>query len=224
MISNYKIFALIFLPAALALVFGLALVQQKNKDISAAQFEDQLRNQWQLVSIIQGSAPDSEILKQVGRRLGLRVTLIDRQGSVVFDSGTQEEISEDHSQREEIRNAFLGVPTMAARRSSTTGVYTIYYADRLSPDLVLRVAYPADYYQRQAGALLAQTFSGLVALVIGVAIFALIVSRSTSQTLRELSQAVTDAKNGSLVMPAFGSEPLDGALYSLSAVTRELKE
>ncbi|MDR1109680.1 MAG: hypothetical protein LBP92_03030 [Deltaproteobacteria bacterium] len=224
MIGNYRIFALIFLPASLALVFGLALVQQKNKDLSAAQFGDQLRNQWRLVSIIQASSLDTEAFKEAGRSLGLRVTLVDRAGRVVFDSGSREEILEDHSQREEIRSAFLGVPAMATRRSATTGLYTIYYADRLGPDLVLRVAYPAEYYQGLAGALLAQTFSGLMALFAAVAVFALIVSRSTSRTLRELARAVDGAKNGSDDLPSFRNESLDSALYSLSAVTRELKE
>ncbi|MDR1308486.1 MAG: hypothetical protein LBL95_01080 [Deltaproteobacteria bacterium] len=224
MIGNHRIFALIFLPASLALVFGLALVQQKNKDLSAAQFGDQLRNQWRLVSIIQASSLDTEAFKEAGRSLGLRVTLVDRAGRVVFDSGSREEILEDHSQREEIRSAFLGVPAMATRRSATTGLYTIYYADRLGPDLVLRVAYPAEYYQGLAGALLAQTFSGLMALFAGVAVFALIVSRSTSRTLRELGRAVDGAKNGSEDLPSFRNESLDSALFSLSAVTRELKE
>ncbi|MDR0356473.1 MAG: hypothetical protein LBJ64_12185 [Deltaproteobacteria bacterium] len=224
MTSKYKIFALIFLPASLAVVFGLALVQQKNKDLSARQFEEQLKNQWRLVSIIQRTSLDSERFKAVGDELGLRVSLIDRHGVVNFDNGGQDEVLEDHSQREEVRNAFLGAPTMSARRSATTGLYTIYYADKLSDDLVLRVAYPADYYQRQEGALLAQTFSGLTGLIVAVAVFAFLVSRSTGRTLQELSRAVAAAEKGSLVLQTFGAESLDSALHSLSAATRELKQ
>ncbi|MDR2302657.1 MAG: PAS domain-containing protein [Deltaproteobacteria bacterium] len=224
MINNYKIFALIFLPAALVLVFGLALIQQKNVELSSRQFEDQLKNQWQLVSIIQASTMDTEVFKDLSKKLGLRVTLIDRIGTVLFDTGTQGEVTEDHSQREEIRSAFLGVPAMATRQSATTGLYTIYYADRINDDLVLRVAYPADYYQNLSGALLAQTFSGLLALVIGVGIFAFLVSKNTSKTLKELSQAVNDAKNGNQNLPTFNNASLDTVLYSLSTVTRELKE
>ncbi|MDR2366843.1 MAG: hypothetical protein LBF58_01835 [Deltaproteobacteria bacterium] len=224
MISNHKIFALIFLPAALALIIGLALVQQKSVDLSSAQFEDQLKNQWRLVSIIQAGTMDTEAFKEVSKKLGLRVSLIERDGRVVFDSGTEGEVPEDHSQREEVRSAFLGVPAMATRKSATTGLYTIYYADRLSDDTVLRVAYPAEYYQNLSGALLAQTFSGLVALVIGVGVFAFIVSKNTSRTLKELSQAVNEAKNGSQDLPTFDNESLDTVLYSLSSVTRELKE
>jgi two-component system phosphate regulon sensor histidine kinase PhoR len=224
MISNYKIFALIFLPAALVMITGLGLIQQKNRELSSAQFEEQLKNQWRLVSIIQAGSMDTETFKEIGKSLGLRVTLVDRTGKVLFDSGTTDEVQEDHSQREEVRSAFLGIPAMATRRSATTGLYTIYYADRLNPDLVLRVAYPAEYYQNLSGALVAQTFSGLLALVIGVGVFAFIVSKNTSRTLKELSRAVTEAKNGSQELPTFDNESLDSVLYSLSSVTRELKE
>ncbi|MDR0622572.1 MAG: hypothetical protein LBJ61_11975 [Deltaproteobacteria bacterium] len=224
MIGNYKIFVLIFLPAALALVFGLALIQQKSVDLSSAQFEEQLKNQWRLVSIIQAGSMDTAAFKEVSKKLGLRVTLIDRSGSVVYDSGTEGDVSDNHSQREEVRSAFLGVPAMATRQSATTGLYTIYYADRLNDDMVLRVAYPAEYYQNLSGALLAQTFSGLVGLVIAVGAFAFMVSRNTGRTLKELSQAVNDAKNGSQYLPSFNNESLDTVLYSLSTVTRELKD
>jgi two-component system phosphate regulon sensor histidine kinase PhoR len=224
MIKTGKMFALIFLPAALALVFGLALVQQKNRELSAAQFENQLKNQWLLVSIIQRAALDGEAFKNVGRTLGLRVTLVERDGRVVFDSGAGDEALEDHAQREEVRSAFLGVPAMVARRSATTGIPTIYYADRLGPDLVLRVAYPAEFYQAQSGALMTQAFSGLLALMVAVAAFALLVSRSAARTLRRLGRAVTEARNGSQSLPSFDDDSLDGALYSLSAATRELRQ
>ncbi|MDR1676892.1 MAG: PAS domain-containing protein, partial [Deltaproteobacteria bacterium] len=243
MISNYKIFALIFIPAALAMIFGLALIHDKNTELSAAQFEQQLKNQWRLVSIIHSvsndhqdkegspdnaqaltSSAENEAFKEVGQRLGLRVTLINHDGAVIFDSGLEDDIKEDHSQREEIRNAFLGVPSMSTRRSATTGLYTIYYAERLNQDLVLRVAYPADYYEQMSGALISQTFSGLLALVVGVGIFAFIISKNTGWALKELSRAVTEAKNGSQNLPTFNNESLDSVLYSLSSVTRELKE
>ncbi|MDR2460304.1 MAG: hypothetical protein LBE38_05920 [Deltaproteobacteria bacterium] len=224
MIDKYKLFILVFLPAALVLILGLALVQSKNKTISSEQFASQLKNQWLLVSIIEDHALGSEDFQAITKHMGLRVTLVAKDGKVLHDTGTPSgEVLEDHSQREEIRNAFLGHPSMAVRQSRTTGLYTIYYAEKLDEDRVLRVAYPAQYFQETQSALLAQTTSGLLILLFAVFVFALLVSRKASKTLTELSYAVTMAKNGNTLLPSFNSEHLDSALFALAQTTNNLK-
>jgi two-component system phosphate regulon sensor histidine kinase PhoR len=57
-----------------------------------------------------------------------------------------------------------------------------------------------------------------------VAIFALVISRHSAKTFRELSLAVNEAKNGSLDLPTFNNIALDNALYALSAASLELKK
>jgi two-component system phosphate regulon sensor histidine kinase PhoR len=223
MIGKFRIFIVIFLPAALALLGALALVQQRHQAISRIQFEEQLQNQWLLVSIIQRSAMDSESFREISRSLGLRVTLVESSGVVALDTAADEDRLEDHADREEIRGAFLGVPTMAVRRSRSTGTPTIYYARLLEPGLVLRVAYPADYFDRMESALMTQAFSGLVTLILAVALFALAASRATGRTFRRLGLAVAEAESGGERIPSFGEEALDTALHSLSAASRELK-
>ena len=223
MMGKGKIFVIIFLPAALVLLAALALIQQKNQSLSRIQFEEQLKNQWLLVSIIQESAMDTESFRQSSRSLGLRVTLIEPSGKVVFDTAADEDKLEDHAQREEIRSAFLGFPAMAVRRSRSTDTPTIYYARLLDSGLVLRVAYPADYFDRMEKSLMTQAFSGLAFLMLAVAIFALVVSRAAGRTFRLLGDAVSEAELGGQRIPSFGNDALDSALHSLSATSRELK-
>jgi two-component system phosphate regulon sensor histidine kinase PhoR len=223
MMGKARIFVIIFFPAAFLLMAALALVQQKNQSLSRAQFEDQLKNQWLLVSVIQRSSLDTESFRQTSRTLGLRVTLVEAPGRVVLDTEAGEDGLEDHAAREEIRNAFLGVPTVAVRRSRTTGAFTIYYAKLLSPGLVLRVAYPADYFDRLESSLMAQAFSGLAVLLLAVALFALAESRAAGRTFRRLGAAVKEAEGGGETIPSFGNDALDSALHSLSLASRELK-
>lgn len=222
MMSKARIFVIVFLPAALVLMAALALIQQKNKALSRAQFEEQLKNQWLLVSVIQRSAMDTGSFRQTSRDLGLRVTLIEDTGKVAFDTEAEEFRLEDHAQREEIRSAFLGVPAMAVRRSRSTGLPTIYYARLLSPGLVLRVAYPAEYFNRMETALLAQAFWSLAALVAAVGLFALLLSRAAGRTFHRLGLAVREAEGGGEMIPSFGNDALDSALHSLSQASREL--
>ncbi|MDR2350214.1 MAG: hypothetical protein LBF41_06270 [Deltaproteobacteria bacterium] len=224
MISKHKIFVLIFLPAALCLMAGLGFIQEKNKSVSSEQFFSQLKSQWLLVSIVGEDSLSSPDFRNATGSLGLRVTLIDAGGTVTFDSGADEEKLEDHSQREEIRKAFLGVPSTAVRQSSSTGQHTIYYAAKLPSGKVLRVAYPADYFSHMENALITQTFSGIVVLIVAVGIFALLVSRKSAQTMRELSRAVTRAENGDSDLPSFDNAEMDGVLYALARTSKNLKE
>jgi two-component system phosphate regulon sensor histidine kinase PhoR len=201
----------------------LAFIREKNQKMSQDQFASQLKNQWLLVSVIEENALSRGDFEKVTKSLGLRVTLINKEGKVIFDSAADKETLEDHKEREEIRNAFLGSPSMAVRRSSSTGVPTIYYAEMLDSERVLRVAYPAEYFASMEKALISQTLSGITTLLALVLAFALLVSRKFSQTLRDLSGAVVKAKNGDADLPTFKSEELDGVLFALSKTSRDLK-
>ncbi|MDR2352979.1 MAG: hypothetical protein LBF22_07400 [Deltaproteobacteria bacterium] len=221
MISGLKIFLLIFLPAAVILLFGFSFIEEKNREISADQFEILLKNQWSLVSFIKSD--DYESLRKLNLETGLRVTLIQADGKVLFDSEVSHEL-EDHSSREEIRSAFLDVPLVVMRYSETTEKDTTYYAEKLPNGEVLRVSYPLEYYERREKALLAEAIYSMLVLLTGVAFLALIVSRKTAKTLREMGDAVEAAKNGGIDLPSFGNLYLDSALSSLSQATRELTE
>jgi len=220
MISRSKMFALVFLPAAAVLLFALALIQQKNLELGAAQTERMMKNQWFFVSLLlEGGGKN---FQRLAESAGLRVTLVDPEGKVLFDTEVRD-ITESHKDREEIRNALLGVPTLIRRGSRTTRTLTIYYAEALPDARVLRVAYPAEYFDEQPGALLTQTLAGLTILVALAALFALTTSRSFGAALDELGRAVSDAQSGGTELASFNNESLDRALYSLSAAVRELK-
>lgn len=223
MISKYRLFILIFIPAALALLAaGMALIQQKNSEQSAAQFEDQLKNQWRLAAMIAENQRSQKALAELNEKYGLRVTLIAPGGEVLFDSAASGHL-ESHKDREEIRNAFYGLPSMAVRYSRTTKTHTIYYAEKLDDGRVLRVAYPASYYDAQKGSVVNQAMTGLIVLMALVALFAFLISRRMSRVLSSLSLAVKEAQEGGRDLPGFDNDDLDHALFSLSAATRELK-
>jgi len=223
MISRFKMFVLVFLPAAAILVFSLALIQQKNLELGAAQTEKMMKNQWLFASLLIGDEAGRSEFRRLSEEMGLRVTLVDRAGRVVFDSEVREDIIESHKDREEIRSALLGVPSLVRRRSRMTGTGTVYYAEALPDARILRVAYPAEYLDGQAVALLTQALAGLVILVALAAVFALLTARRFGAVLDELGRAVSEAQEGGTELPSFNNESVDRALYSLSAAVRELK-
>ena len=219
MISRLQMFALVFLPTALALVFALALVHQKNQEISKAHLENMLKNQWFLSSLLAEAGVGEPEFRRLSEKIGLRVTLVDPEGRTIFETET-DEIHETREHRPEIRNALLGVPSLARRQSRTTKTDTVYYAQALPDGRVLRVASPADYFDDQA--LLPQALASLITLAALAALFAFWISRRFGTTLDELGRAVQNARKGGTDLASFNNESLDRALYSLSAAVREL--
>jgi len=220
MISRYKMFALVFLPAAVVLLFALALLQQKNQELSALQTERLAKNQWLFASLLTEEGAGPEEFRRLSEKTGLRATLVDREGRVLLDSEVQN-ITESHKEREEIRNALLGVPSTSRRGSRTTRTETVYYAETLPDGRVLRVAYPARYFEPDA--LLGQNLASLMFLAASAAVFAFFISRRFGAALDELGRAVSVAQEGGAELPSFDNESLDRALYSLSAAVRELR-
>ena len=69
-----------------------------------------------------------------------RVTWIDTDGTVLFDSRVDENTMENHADREESREAFATATGSAVRNSSTLTEQTYYEARRLTDGTVLRIS------------------------------------------------------------------------------------
>lgn len=71
---------------------------------------------------------------------GLRITLIEEDGTVVYDSLGGEDIMENHGNREEILQAKSSGEGRAMRTSITSNEHTFYYAMQMKSGLILRIA------------------------------------------------------------------------------------
>lgn len=69
-----------------------------------------------------------------------RVTWIDKDGTVLFDTQVDQAAMENHADREEIREAFKTGSGSAVRNSSTLTEQTYYEAQRLTDGTVLRIS------------------------------------------------------------------------------------
>ncbi len=69
-----------------------------------------------------------------------RVTLIDRDGTVLYDNYAEPETMENHGNRQEVRGALETGEGTASRMSDTLSMETFYYARRLEDGRVIRLA------------------------------------------------------------------------------------
>ena len=124
---------------------------------------------------------------------GLRITLVNEAGEVLYDSQEDEAGMENHKARPEIALAFSEGEGRGMRRSATSLKHTFYYATLLSDGNVLRVGKTSDsiYHLR-----LRMMF--LIAAV-GVVVFAVCVFFAKRLTMRIVAPIEKLASNITLV-------------------------
>lgn len=144
---------------------------------------------------------------------GARVTCITADGEVLYDSRRDEKDLENHSEREEVREALENGEGEDVRVSDTVGRELYYYAVLLDDGSVLRVAREMDSLARTAFAML-PAVGGLALLML---VFALALARwQTKRLIKPINELDLE-------------HPLENAVYPeltplLEAMDRQNKE
>jgi two-component system phosphate regulon sensor histidine kinase PhoR len=93
-------------------------------------------------SSTQSPADLGELTTQVSELTGARVTLIDRNGTVLSDTQVDPAVMDNHAGRPEVRVALAGGTGVDTRLSATTREETLYVAVPAGRDMVARLAVP----------------------------------------------------------------------------------
>ena len=125
----------------------------------------------------------------------LRVTVIDKNGNVVFDSVEEENVMDNHSARPEVKEALKAKSGNSIRKSDTVGINYFYYAKSYG-GYIVRMALPFEYDVKKA--LRPDSFFILiVVLVFLVALFFIIfLSDKFGEGVSRLHRFAEAAENG----------------------------
>lgn len=135
---NKKIFRSSLLTVFLVLIATIALIMGTLFHFFEKQIQTELENEAEFLA----QAVENEGVEYFDDldNANNRVTLIDRNGIVLFDSEADASTLDNHAQREEIRAAMENGKGMSIRYSTTLTEKTVNYALRLSDGSVLRVS------------------------------------------------------------------------------------
>ena len=227
MISARKLFFLIFIPALIMLFITLAFIIQDTDSSSKRQVRRMISDQWQIVSDLKipetYSPSDHENMQKLMENTGLRITMVSWDGKLLTDSAlSYEEIitAENHADREEIRSALLGEPLFYIRYSRSTKLQTVYYAKALDSGNVLRVSYPAEWYNN-SNKIIAAIFVDFALVSAAAAVFAFFISRKLSAPFKKLSEALRGF-DAVATLPSFNDPAIDNAVASFYLGKEEL--
>lgn len=161
-------------------VFALAstlMVQQRLVHATSAELADEAR----VVASALNSAPSHLTMLRRLRLENTRVTLVDADGDVLYDSDTDASKMEDHADRPEIEQALATGSGSADRSSSTLGEVMLYQAVRLANGDVVRLAKGEAGYLAILGTLAVP----VAIMVVGGVVVAVVVARRESHRIIE---------------------------------------
>mgnify|MGYP002562520290 CR=1 FL=1 len=107
-------------------------------DILKKQIFDDLKANAHVISMMNPEDLPDEINYNLNKD-GLRITLINEDGTVIYDSMEDESKMENHRERPEIASALAAGEGRAMRKSTTSAKHTFYYAMRTDDGKVLRI-------------------------------------------------------------------------------------
>ncbi|MEE3421035.1 MAG: ATP-binding protein [Lachnospiraceae bacterium] len=126
----------------------------------------------------------------------LRITLIDADGTVLFDNWANASKMENHQGREEVKTAEETGRGFSVRDSETRGINSYYYAEKLSNGKVLRVAREAKgIWSLFVDMMPAAIIIGGVAIVISV----LLTHALTRQLIKPINEMAKNIDNYTIV-------------------------
>lgn len=135
---NKKIFRSSLLTVCLVLIATIALIMGLLFHFFEKQIQSELANEAGFLA--QAVEKEGAAYFDDFDSRNSRITLIDKNGTVLFDSRTEASTLDNHADRDEIREAMKDGEGMSIRYSTTLTEKTVNYALRLSDGSVLRVS------------------------------------------------------------------------------------
>ncbi len=176
-----RVFATVFTAAmAIVVVFSVtATLYMQRRFVDLAH--EELDNQVDVVAAALNSMPDDKILLRHLSLQNARITLIDTDGTVLYDNEADARDMPNHADRPEVKEAFATGEGDDERSSSTLGEVMLYEAVRLDNGTVIRLS------QEQAGVLtiLGSMVVPLLCLVAFCAALSLAVARRQAHEIIE---------------------------------------
>ncbi|MCF2621543.1 sensor histidine kinase [Collinsella tanakaei] len=178
---SHRVFATVFAVAMVVVaVFSLAgTAYVQSRLVSLAH--EELDSQADVVRAALDSMPDDKFILRNLELGNTRITLIDTDGTVLYDTEAEADTMPNHASRPEVASAFANGRGDAERASTTLGEVMLYEAVLLENGTVVRLA------QEQAGylSILVGMLPPLAVLVALCAIVSLVAARRESRAIIE---------------------------------------
>lgn len=214
----FQIFSLALVSVLVMFVFGIVAVNVNAKEI----VRERLAEETELACSLVHTEDDFLEFTRYSGDDAFRVTIIDLEGQVLFESDTQAPL-ENHINRDEIKNALNGTPQIVERYSETFGFDMTYYALKTTlsdgTEIVLRLAVKSSQINGYLGVALPILIVVLIVCLIFSVIISNVISNKISGKITEVGNSLRSLNEGNYV-------PIktDSGEHELYSVLNEINE
>ncbi len=141
----------------------------------------------------------NRIVQNIGEELSTRITLIDIQGKVLADSEYYQSLMENHADRPEVKDAFLGEKGKEIRYSHTLGINMLYLAVPIEKNMevigAVRVALPLQEIKASLQAFWYSLMLGLIIIFFITFLFSYRIANKITKPLEHMTSIAMKITN-----------------------------
>lgn len=179
---SQRIFKICFSIAVAIAILTAVLFMSVFFELTASDMRERLKNE--AAEISSGiDAMGDEYLRNI--EFAERITLIDAEGKVIFDSVGNAHRMDNHAEREEVREALETGEGESDRYSDTLSTQTVYYAVRMEDGRILRIS---DARKSVFGIFGTAIYPTAIIIVLAGACSALFASRLAKNVVRPINE------------------------------------
>ena len=190
-----QIFLLTLFCISILFVYGIIAVKSNSKTIIKERLEEETKLACSLIK----STDDFDSFSDYYNDNALRITVIDLEGNVLFESDTKAPL-ENHIDREEIRNAIKNTPKAVERYSDTFGCEMTYYALKTELNdgtkVVLRMALKSSHINSYFVITLPILFMVLCISLGFSLVFSDVISKNVTNKITDVGKSLRSLNDG----------------------------
>lgn len=215
----FQILSLAFISVLIMFIFGIVAVNVNAKEM----MKERLAEETELVCSLVQTEEDFLGFERYANDDSFRVTIMDLNGNVLFESDTKSPL-ENHIDREEVKNALNGKPETVERYSETFGCNMTYYALKVElsdgTEIILRLAVKSSQINGYLGVALPILIVVLVVCLIASIVISNVLSNKISGKIIEVGESLRSLNAGNYIpIKTDSGEP---ELYSVLNQINEL--
>lgn len=214
-----QILSLTFISVLVMFIFGIVAVNVNAK----AMMKERLAEETELACSLVQTEEDFSGFARYSNNDAFRVTIIDLNGNVLFESDTKSPL-ENHIDREEVKNALNGKPQTIERYSETFGCNMTYYALKTElsdgTEIILRLAIKSSQINGYLRVALPILIVVLIVCLIASIVISNVLSNKISSKITEVGDSLRSLNAGNYIpIKTDSGEP---ELYSVLNEINEL--
>ena len=190
-----RFFAVTLISVILMFAFGIIAVNLSTKNVVS----ERLKEETELAATLLNQESDFGLFEKYKGNRDFRITIFNLDGNALYESDTTAEL-ENHSNREEIKNALSGKSETVERYSDTFNCDMTYYATKTTlsdgSEVIIRLAVKSSQVTSYITALVPLLIVVLAVSLIISFILSNILSRSVSRKVPEIGESLKSLNDG----------------------------